>query len=119
MKYIRQMLIILLITFLGEILHKFIPIPIPSSIYGLIILFICLQTKIIKLEQVKETGNFLLEVMPILFIPLSVGLIQVWSSIRSIVIPIIFVSLFTMVIVMVTTGKVADLIISKDRSNDK
>lgn len=119
MKYIKQATIILAITFIGEIIYKYIPLPIPASIYGLLIMLICLQTKIIKLEQVKETGNFLLEIMPIMFIPAAVGLINVWSSISNIVIPIVFVALFTTVLVMVTTGKIADFIISKNRSEDK
>lgn len=119
MRHIKQLVIILFITFLGEILHKFISLPIPSSIYGFLIMLICLQTKILKLEQVKETGNFLLEIMPIMFIPAAVGLIEIWSSIANIVIPIVFIALFTTVLVMVTTGKMSDFIISRNRGENK
>lgn len=119
MKHIKQFAIILLITFWGEALHKFISLPIPSSIYGLLIMLICLQTKILKLEQVKETGNFLLEIMPVMFIPSAVGLIKIWSSITNVVIPIVFVVLFTTILVMVTTGKMADFIISRNRGENK
>ena len=119
MKYIKQLVIILIITFLGEVLHRFIPLPIPASIYGLILMLICLETKIVKLDQVKSTGNFLLEIMPIMFIPAAVGLINVWSDILYIVLPILIITVLTTVLVMVTTGKMTDFILDKDRRADK
>ena len=42
MKYIRQFGIILLITFIGEIMHELIPIPVPAGIYGIVLLFTAL-----------------------------------------------------------------------------
>lgn len=36
MKYIKQLLIILIISCIGELLNFFIPLPIPGSIYGMI-----------------------------------------------------------------------------------
>ena len=76
MKYIKQFLIILLISFIGEGLNYLIPAPIPASIYGMVILFVCLCTKIIKLDDVKDTGLFLIEIMPLMFIPAGVGLMK-------------------------------------------
>lgn len=72
MKYIRQFLIILAISFIGELLKYVLPLPIPASIYGMAILFVCLMTGWIKLEAVKETGKFLIEIMPLMFIPAGV-----------------------------------------------
>lgn len=115
MKYITQFVIILTITLLGEILHKFIPLPIPAGIYGLLLMLVCLKTKIIKLEQVKSTGNFLLEIMPIMFVPAAVGLINVWSDIANIVLPIIIIIALTTLLVMVATGKMTDFILNRDR----
>ena len=79
MKYLRQLLLILLISFIGEILKCLIPLPIPASIYGMVILFACLMTGIIKLEQVKEAGKYLIEIMPVMFIPAAAGIINQWS----------------------------------------
>ena len=64
---------ILLISFVSEILHALIPVPVPASIYGLVILFVLLCTKIVKLEHVEGAGEFLLKIMPMLFIPAGVG----------------------------------------------
>lgn len=119
MKYIVQLVIILIMTFLGEVLHKFIPLPIPASIYGLLLMLISLKTKIVKLEQVKSTGGFLLEVMPVMFIPAAVGLINVWSDIIHIVLPIIIITILTTILVMVATGKMTDFILDRDRGADK
>ncbi len=115
MKYLFQFLIILIITFLGEVLHKFIPLPIPASIYGLILMLICLNTKIIKIEQVKDAGNFFLEIMPVMFIPAAVGLITVWKDIAYNIVPILIITILTTVLVMVATGKMTDFILKKDR----
>ena len=68
MKYIYQLFIILVVTFVGELLHYFIPIPVPASIYGLIIMLILLCTKVVKLEHVERTSDFLIEIMPLMFI---------------------------------------------------
>ena len=76
MKYLRQFGIILLITFLGEILKTIIPLTIPASIYGLVLMLIALQTKAIHLDSVEDAGVFLIEIMPVMFIPAAVGLMD-------------------------------------------
>lgn len=74
MKYVKQFLIILVISFIGEILKYLLPLPIPASIYGMVLLFTGLMTGLIKLEAVRETGKFLIEIMPVMFIPAGVAL---------------------------------------------
>ena len=113
MKYINQFLIILLISFLGEILKCLLPLPIPASIYGLIILFLGLMTKVIKLESVKETGKFLIEIMPIMFIPAGVGLMTTWGELQPILLPVSIITAVTIITVMVATGWVSQIIIRK------
>ena len=75
MKYIRQFLWILLFSFAGELLKYVIPLPVPASIYGLLLLLLALVTGILRLESVKETSKFLIEIMPLMFIPAAVGLL--------------------------------------------
>lgn len=113
MKYINQFLIILLISFLGEILKCLLPLPIPASIYGMIILFWGLMTKVIKLELVKETGKFLIEIMPIMFIPAGVGLMTTWGGLQPILLPVSIITAVTIITVMVATGWVSQIIIRK------
>ena len=69
MKYIRQFVIILFISFIGEALKYVLPLPIPASIYGLVLMFVLLETKVLKVEAVQDAGQFLIEIMPMMFIP--------------------------------------------------
>ena len=80
MKYIRQFGIILLITFIGEIMHELIPIPVPAGIYGIVLLFTGLKTGIVPLSEVKDASKFLIQIMPLMFIPAAVGLIDTMGS---------------------------------------
>ena len=73
MKYIRQFVIILFISFIGEALKYVLPLPIPASIYGLVLMFVLLETKVMKVEAVQDAGKFLIEIMPMMFIPAGVG----------------------------------------------
>ena len=64
MKFVRQFMIILAISFVGELLHALLPLPVPASIYGLVLMLIGLQTGILPLNAVNEAGGFLIEIMP-------------------------------------------------------
>ena len=83
MKYLSQFLIILGFTLTGEALQRIIPLPIPASVYGLILLFSALCLGLLKLEQVKDAGGFLTSILPILFVSPAVGSLEDWVLIRS------------------------------------
>ena len=93
----------------------FIPLPIPGSIYGLILMFVLLLTRVIKVEHVKETGEFLIEIMPLMFIPAGVGLLTAWGILKPVCVPIILITVITTVVVMVVTGRVTQAVIRMDR----
>ena len=82
MKLLYQFGVIMTVTFLGEVLHAVLPLPVPASIYGLLIMLFCLCAKVIKLNQVKLAADFLIDIMPPMFIPSAVGLITVRSEER-------------------------------------
>lgn len=104
MKWIRQFMILLAVTLLGEILRALIPFAIPAGIYGLVILFLCLCFGVIKLDQVEGAADFLIEIMPLCFIPAGVGLMTRWAQLQSLLLPVL-ISLFVVtVLVMVATG---------------
>ena len=111
MKYLKQLIIILGITFLGEVLSLTLPLPVPASIYGLVLMLILLVTGILKVGSVKEVSSFLLEIMPIMFIPAAAGIINEWSYIKPILFPCIIVMVLITVIVMAVTGVVTQRII--------
>ena len=114
MKYIKQFFIIIGISFIGELLNTYIPLPIPASIYGIIILFLSLCFHIIKLEDVEETGVFLTSIMGVMFIPAAVGISESWNMISQSLFKYVILIVLTTVIVMVVTGLVTQLLLKKD-----
>lgn len=118
MKYVKQFLLILFISFIGEIFNKLIPLPIPASIYGMMILFFGLLIGIIKLENVKEVGSFLIEIMPIMFIPAGVGLMTSWVTLKKILIPVLIITALTNVTVMLATGHISQMMIRKSGNDN-
>ena len=115
MLYLRQFCIILFVSFLGELLHVLIPLPIPASVYGLLLMLLALCIGIIKLNQVRETAGFLIEIMPVMFIPAAVGLLESWSFLQPVWIPVMIITLLSTVIVMAVTGRVTQRMIEKDK----
>ena len=113
MKYLRQFMIILLVSFWGELLKYVIPLPVPASIYGLVILFILLETGILKLDAVKETSVFLIEIMPLMFIPAGVGLMESWGDLNSMRLEVVVIILVSTVLVMGVSGKVTELVLKR------
>lgn len=102
---------ILAISFIGEILKYFLPLPIPASIYGMMILFIGLLTGIIPLEAVKDVGKFLIEIMPVMFIPAGVGLMSSWVNLKPVLLPVSIITVVSIVTVMIATGRTSQWII--------
>lgn len=113
MKLLYQFGVILAVTFVGELLYALLPLPIPASIYGLIVMLICLGTKVVKLSQVKIAADFLIDIMPPMFIPAAVGLIVVWGDLKEILIQVVVITCLSTVIVMVCTGKVTQTLIRR------
>ena len=113
MKFLRQFMIILLLSFLGEVLKMFIPLPIPASVYGLVLMLLCLVTGILKTSQVKEAAYFLIEIMPVMFIPAAAGLIDSWKVLQPLLLPILVITVVITIFVMVVTGKIAQMIAQK------
>lgn len=100
-------------AFLGELLHHFIPLPIPASIYGIVLLFLALETKILKVSDIKETSSFLIAIMPLMFLPPAVGVIESWNLLRESWVPYVVVTLISTVVVMGVSGRVTQGIIRK------
>lgn len=113
MKYLLQFLRILCISFVGEGLRLLLPFPIPGSIYGMLLLFFCLMAGVIRLEQVRDTGKFLLEIMPVMFIPAGVGLMTSFETLEAILVPVIVITVAANVTVMLAVGWVSQLIIRR------
>ena len=106
MKLFKQFTVIIALSFIGEVLHALIPFPIPASIYGILLLFLLLERKILQVDDVKEVSDFLIFIMPLLFIPAAVGLIDAWNELRASLAAYVTIIIAVTLIVMVATGRI-------------
>lgn len=118
MKLLYQFGIILGMSFFGEVLYALIPLPIPASIYGLVLMLVCLGTKVIKLSQVKIAADFLIDIMPPMFIPAAVGIVVVWADLQEILVPVLVITVVSTIVVMVCTGKVSQAAIRAKKKGE-
>ena len=119
MKYLTQFLRILAFTLAGELLQRLVPLPIPASVYGLVLLFGALNTGLVKLEQVKDAGGFLISILPILFVSPAVGILDNWDAIRGALIPILALTLLSTVLTFGIAGRATQAMMGKEeKPND-
>ena len=115
MKFLIQFMIIIAFSLLGELLDYFLPLPIPASIYGIVLLFVALELKWVKVKDIRETSSFLIAVMPVMFIPAAVGLIDSWKSIGNSWLEYIIVTVLTTFVVMGVSGWITQFVIQRNK----
>ena len=113
MKYLSQFLIILGFTLTGEALQRMIPLPIPASVYGLTLLFLALCLKIVKVDQVKQTGAFLTSILPILFVSPAVNIVDDWALIQNDLLPIVLIMMGSTFLTFGISGRIAQWMLQK------
>ncbi len=117
MKIVKEFGIIFLCLLLGNITKFFIDFPIPDTVYGMIFLFIALNIKIVKVNDVALVSQGLLDNMQLFLIPPSVAIVNVFGLIKADVFKFLAIILLSMFITMAVTGKVVTLV-QKVMNND-
>lgn len=115
MKILFQFCIIALFSFLGELLHTLIPFPIPAVIYGLVLLFLALLFGILKPDQIRETSDFLVSLLPLLFVAPLVGIVGSLPLIVDNLVPILVVLVVGTVVTFAVSGSVAQFVLAGKR----
>ena len=118
MKHVQQFSIILLISVIGEVLKTFLPLPVPASVYGMVLLLICLCTKVIKLDQIQETADFMLAAMPLVFVGPGVALMESFGLMKDSLLGILAISVLSTMLVMVLTGMIAQVLVRRKRDRE-
>lgn len=119
MKYLKQFAIILAVCLLGEGLKALLPLPIPASIYGLMLMLAALMSGLLKLEQVENAADFLIQIMSPMFIPAAVGLMDQFESLRAILLPFLVINLVGLVITFAVTGRVTQFLLNREKEAKK
>ena len=117
MQYIFQLLVILGASFLGEICNLLLPLPIPAAVYGLILLFAALCLKIVKVEHVNKVSDFLLTILPFLFVSPAVNLLESWGILAPQIIPIALLILSSTILVFVVAGLISQAFCRKEEQD--
>lgn len=110
MKYLRQFCIIIGFSFAGELLHLWVPLPIPASVYGMVLLFAALMLGLVKPEQVRETGQLLVGIMSVLFVCPAVGMLKYWQIIRQNLAAVSVIIVVSLVVTFFVAGHVTQLL---------
>lgn len=116
MRLIGQFLIIAGVSFAGELLSLLLPLPVPASIYGLVLMLILLMTGVVKLHQVKTAADFLIEIMPLMFIGPSVGLMESLPALQAMLLPLVVILILTTLLTMGATGLTAQALVRRRQS---
>ena len=93
------------LCFLGEVLHAVLPLPVPASVYGLVLLLAALNFGFVKLDDVKEVGIYLTGIFPLLFVPAAAGVMELWAEMGNMLLPILIAIIPVTVLVMVSAGR--------------
>lgn len=119
MLYLQQSMIITLIALIGEALSFLIPLPIPASIYGIVILLALLISGRLKVESIKDASEFLLMIMPVMFIPAAVGLMESFSLLFSSLAAYVVILVFSTIAVMAVSGLVTQYVIRRESRKEE
>ncbi len=111
MRFMKQLSVILTVSFIAELMEYLIPIPVAASVYGLVLMLAGLLTEIIPLKKVEGAADFLVEIMPILFVPPTVSIMTGVEEMRQMAVALCVISVVSTVLIMAVTGRVSQAIL--------
>ncbi|MFZ7233791.1 CidA/LrgA family protein [Avibacterium avium] len=101
--FLRSVAILYLMLLLGELIISVLPLGIPASIWGLVLLFLCLSLQIIKVDWILQGSRLINRYMAVLFVPISVGIMEyselLFSKAKVLLIPNIIATFLTLILV--------------------
>ena len=112
--YLKQSACIFGFSLMGEALNRLIPLPIPAAVYGLVLLFIALCLKIVKVEQIDKVSSFLLMILPLLFVAPAVKLLESWELLAPHVLTISLLVISSTILVFVIAGVISQIFCRKE-----
>lgn len=119
MRYLKQFFIIAAFSLAGEVLNSLLPLPIPGSVYGLLLLFLALLFGMVKLEAIETVGDWLIAIMPVCFISPGVSIIEILDRVLPSLGLVLAISVLTTILVFAVTGRVAQLLMKHAKKEEK
>lgn len=115
MKVLKQVTIIMGFALAGEILHALVPLPIPANIYGMILLFLALQSGKLPLAAVRDSAKFFIEIMTVMFLPSAVSLMVTWRILRPAFLAFLLITIISTIAAFGVTGRVTQAIMRRSK----
>lgn len=111
MNYLKELGIILAICVLGEVISVLIGGALPANVLGMILLLVLLATKLLKARHVEHAADFFLKNMAIFFLPVSLGILEVYNQLKSQLVAIIAVCFITTFLTALATAATVHFIL--------
>lgn len=111
MGYLLQLALILILLLVGTAIQTFIIPYIPGSVIGMILLFILLESKIIKLKQIEKISDFVLKNLALFFVPPGVQLLKYYKVIEGEILSVTIIIVVSTFVVMATSGIVTSFLV--------
>lgn len=104
LKIIKQIGIIFTVCWLSQILAAALPFDFPASVIGMIVLFLCLMTGILKIEHIQEKADFLLGNMAFFFVPAGVSILNYFDVLKDSLVPFLVICIVSTVVTFAVTA---------------
>ncbi len=119
MRLLLQLALILSVCFIGDFLHRVCGIPLPGNILAMLILFLLLCTKLVKVDQIAEMSNFFLKRLPFFFLPPTIGILAVYGVLKGNLILFFLLSVLATIVTLAVSGKVTDIMVNVQEKRKK
>lgn len=110
MKILKQAAIIAAVCAAAELIKYLLPLPIPASVYGLILMLLALLTGLLRPEQIETVADFLIVIMPVLFVAPTIALVANLDRLLSLALPVLLLGIIGTALVIGLGGKAAEAV---------
>lgn len=104
MKIICQVGILFALCWLSQIIEWLLPVPFPASVIGMVLLFVLLAVRVLRVDHIREKSDFLLGNMAFFFLPAGVSIINYFDVLQSTAVQLVIICLLTTVITFFVTA---------------
>ena len=119
MKLITQVAILFSLCWLSQLIEAALPFDFPASVIGMLLLFLLLYVKIVKVEHIRQKSDFLLSNMAFFFLPAAVSIINYFPLLKQNVIPLLAVCFISTIITFCVTAAVVTLTLKLLKKTNK
>ena len=110
MKIIKQIGIFFTVCWLSQVVAAYLPFSFPASVIGMILLFLCLLTGILKIEHIQEKADFLMENMAFFFVPAGVSVMNYFDILKSTLVPFLIICVVSTIVTFAATAYSVQLV---------